>query len=374
MDDKLRELLELALPQMRDYAIIVMDASGLIVGWLGGAEDIFGYAADEVIGRDGGILFVSEDREKNVPAYELEVARQRAASQDDRWHVRKDGTQIWAAGMVTAITDKSGELRGFIKLLRDRTDQRTLSEERVNRLAVAEAALERTNDFLRRLGHELRNPLAPIKNSAFILPRISPEPRVAQIADTIANQVTILERLAGDLMDVSRLEQHKVEMVLTQVDIVGLLREEAVAHSFAATGKGIKLQAILPQAPLTVTADAARLRQAVSNLLGNAIKYTPSGGTVWLKATQEGGDVAIRVQDTGIGIAPDMLPRIFELFTQEARASEAAPGGLGIGLAIVREIAVLHGGAVQARSGGVGRGAEFMLRLPRTAGNMSENG
>jgi PAS domain S-box-containing protein len=374
MDPKLREMLALALLQMRDYAIIVMDPSGTIVGWFGGAEDIFGYSAQEIVGQDGALLFVEEDREKKLPDYELEVARQRAASQDDRWHLRKDGTRIWAAGMVTAVVDTNGELRGFVKLLRDRTDQRIASEERANRLVVAEAALERTNEFLRRLGHELRNPLAPIKNSAFILPRISAEPRVAQIAETIANQAAILERLAADLMDVSRLEQHRVEMRLEPVEVGALLREEAVAHSFGAYGKGVRLEAILPQSPMVVSADAARLRQAVANLLANAIKYTPAGGTVWLKAMEESGDIAIRVQDTGIGIAPDMLPRIFELFTQEPRAREVAPGGLGIGLAIVREIAMLHGGVVQARSGGVGKGSEFTLRLPRRAGNVSENG
>lgn len=108
-----------------------------------------------------------------------------------------------------------------------------------------------------------------------------------------------------------------------------------------------------------------RLRQALSNLIGNAVKYTPAGGTIWVKATQEGGDVVARVQDTGIGIAPEVLPRIFELFTQEVRAKDLVPGGLGIGLAIVRQIAELHGGVVQARSGGTGKGSEFTLRIPQ---------
>ena len=113
-----------------------------------------------------------------------------------------------------------------------------------------------------------------------------------------------------------------------------------------------------------LVADPSRLRQAVSNLLVNAVKYTPPGGTIWLKATQEAGDIVIRVQDTGIGIAADVLPRIFELFTQESRASDLVPGGLGVGLAIVAQIAELHGGVAQARSGGTGRGAEFTLRIP----------
>jgi signal transduction histidine kinase len=116
--------------------------------------------------------------------------------------------------------------------------------------------------------------------------------------------------------------------------------------------------------PLRLVADADRLRQAVANLLGNAIKYTPEGGTVWVDVTQQSDEIIVRVQDTGIGIAPHVLPGIFDLFTQEPRARNLVPGGLGIGLAVVREIAELHGGLVQARSGGLGKGSEFALRLP----------
>ena len=369
MATPLRELLELGLAQMRDYAVVMLDTDGLIAGWFGGAQQVLGWTIDEARGRPVTLFFTEEDIRKGVPQYELELARNRTTSQDDRWHLRKDGSRIWVTGTVTAIVDQAGELRGYVKVMRDRTDQRIAFEERANRLAAAEQALERTTEFLRRLGHELRNPLTPIKNSAYILPRISTEARVIQLAEIIGNQATVIERLSSDLMDVTRLERHAVDFRPRPVDVCALLREQAVAHSFEAASRGVRVDALLPQRPLFVMGDAARLHQAVSNLLLNALKYTAHGGTVWVKATEEADHIAIKIEDTGIGIAPDMLPRIFGLFTQEPRARDAVPGGLGIGLAIVREIAQLHGGSVQARSGGVGKGSEFTLRLPRPAGD-----
>lgn len=152
----------------------------------------------------------------------------------------------------------------------------------------------------------------------------------------------------------------------SEFDLCPLLREECAAHEPSATGKGLKLEALLPHAPLPVDGDAERLRQAMRHLLANALKYTPRGGTIWVKATQEDDEVVIRIEDSGIGIDPAALQHIFELFTREERAKEIAPGYLGVGLAIVRHIARLHGGVVQARSGGAGKGAEFTLRLPRS--------
>ncbi|WP_427913093.1 PAS domain-containing sensor histidine kinase [Ramlibacter sp. MMS24-I3-19] len=359
-----RELLDLALPALRDHAIVLLDVDGVIVGWLGGAERIFGYGADEIVGRHVSALFAPEDVARTLDVHELEVARRDSDSQDDRWHMRKDGTRIWITGTVTAVRDASG-LRGYIKLMRDRTDLRINAENRANHLDAADDALGRTHRFLQTLGHELRNPLAPIKNAAYIARRGSADPRVRKAADTILAQVDVLERLTSDLMDVSRLQHRKLDLQLSEFDVRALLEDEAAGQRLPATAKDIRLEAVLPSQPLPLVADASRVRQAVSNLLVNAIKYTPAGGTVWLKATQEAQDIVIRVQDTGIGIAPDVLPRIFELFTQEVRASDLVPGGLGVGLAIVAQIAELHGGVAQARSAGAGKGAEFTLRIPR---------
>jgi len=360
-----REILDLALPKLQEHAILVLDPSGLIIGWMGGAEGIFGYREQEIVGCHSSVLFVPEDVELGLDRYELDVALQDSHSHDDRWHVRADGTRIWITGAVNAVRTPAGELLGFVKIMRDRTELRMTAENRMNHLDAVEGALERTQRFVQTLGHELRNPLAPIKNSAMILSRVSGDARIQKVAQTITDQVAVLERIATDLMDVSRLQHRKLELRLAEFDVRGLLQEEAAAQRERAEAKGLRLQSLFPEQPLQLLADADRLRQAVSNLLTNAIKYTQDGGSIWVKATQEADDILLRVQDTGIGIAPEMLPRLFELFTQESRASDLVPGGLGVGLAIVRQIAELHGGVAQARSGGTGKGSEFTLRIPR---------
>nr|WP_269129404.1 PAS domain-containing sensor histidine kinase [Ramlibacter alkalitolerans] len=344
---------------------MLLDPAGVIVGWLGGGEGIFGYREQEIVGCKSSTLFVPDDVALGLDQYELDVARQSGRSHDDRWHVRADGTRIWISGTVTAVRSAAGELRGFLKIMRDRTDMRMTAEHRANQLDTIEGAMQRTHRFVQTLGHELRNPLGPIKTSAMILTRASQDPRILKVAQTITDQVGVLERIATDLVDVARLQHRKLELRLTEFDVRGLLEEEVAAQAQRAAAKGLRLETLLPEHPLLLVADADRLHQAVANLLTNAIKYTPDGGSIWVKVTQEGDDMVLRVQDTGIGIAPEMLPRIFQIFTQESRASDLVPGGLGVGLAIVSQIAELHGGAAEARSGGSGKGSEFTLRIPR---------
>lgn len=363
MAKDLSSLLQLALPALKDYALIITDAQGVIVGWLAGSEQVLGYTSAEMIGKPLSTIFVAEDVDKGIPEYELEIARHNGTAQDDRWHLRKDGSRIWVSGTLSALSEPEG-IQGFVKVVRDRTDARMGTEARSNRLAAIEAAFDSTRQFLRTLGHELRNPLGAIKNIAYILAR-SDGDQLKGFAGIIVNQLAILERLASDLMEVSRVEQHKVLLKLEDVDVAALVKEETTARQFDAADRNIALETNFPVHPVIVRADRDRLRQAIGNLLANALKYTPSGGTVWVKAMEVSDEILIRVQDTGIGIAPDVLPRIFELFTQEPRARDLAPGGLGIGLAIVREIARMHGGTVEARSGGIGKGAEFTIRLPR---------
>jgi PAS domain S-box-containing protein len=360
-----RDILDLGLTSLQDHAILLLDPEGTIIGWLADAEGIFGYREQEIVGCGSATLFVPEDVALGLDRYELDVARRDGYAHDDRWHVRADGTRIWASGSVTAVRAPSGELRGFMKIMRDRTDLRMNVEHRTQQVEAMQRALERTQRFVQTLGHELRNPLAPIKNSAMIMVRASEDPRIHKVARTITDQVGVLERIANDLVDVTRLQHRKLELQLAEFDVRRLLEEEVAAQAEAAAAKRLQLQSVLPEQPLLLVADANRLRQAVSNLLTNAIKYTPEGGSIRVKATQEADDVALRVHDTGIGIAPEVLPRIFQLFTQEARASDLVPGGLGVGLGIVNQIAELHGGVAQARSGGTGKGSEFTLRLPR---------
>jgi signal transduction histidine kinase len=187
---------------------------------------------------------------------------------------------------------------------------------------------------------------------------------VDKAVQIITQQVGVLTRLAEDLMEVSRVGAGKLKLDLKKTDLRPLLQEAVFSMQAAADEKAIHLECLIPDGSLDAALDPERFQRVVLNLLGNAIKYTDAGGSVWVKANQEGSDVLFRVEDTGRGIAPDVLPRIFDLFTQEQQAADLVPSGLGIGLTIVKELVELHGGTVQARSAGTGKGAEFTVRLP----------
>ena len=348
----------------KDHAFICMDADGVVTRWLGAAEELFGHTAAEAVGRTLAHVFTSGDLRKGLHKYELDLAAMDSRSEDDRWHVRKDGTRIWMTGTVDALRSDDGELLGFVKVARDRTDLRGQIEAMENQAATLRESRERIHLFLRTLGHELRNPLGPLSTAAHIIRRLSDDAKIEGAVQIISRQVAALTRLADDLMDVTRLETGKVVLNLKPVDLRRPLSEAVQSLQETAAAKKLKLEAVLPEGSVEAEIDEDRFHRLVLNLLGNAIKYTPEGGSIWVKVDQEGSDVVFRVEDTGIGIAPEILPRIFELFTQDRAAVLMAPNGLGVGLAMVREIAELHHGTVQARSAGVGKGAEFTVRLP----------
>jgi PAS domain S-box-containing protein len=364
----IERLLQLFLAHTREHAVICVDPEGRVTAWLGAAEEILGYTAEEAVGQSTGFIFRPEDKQKGLDRYELDLAAQESRSEDDRWHVRKDGTRVWMTGSVDAVKDDSGSLLGYVKVMRDQTDQRSRAELQENQLQSLKASQERTQLFLRTLGHELRNPLAPIQTASHIIARLNSDSRVEKALEIISQQVGVLSRLAADLMEVSRAGAGKLKLEMSKTDLRSVLDEAVFGLRRSAQQKGVKLECRMPPGPLEVMLDRERFQRVVLNLLGNAIKYTPPQGTIWVKATQEGREVVFRVEDTGIGIAPDVLPRIFELFTQEREAADLVPGGLGIGLTIVKELVELHGGNVQARSPGSGKGAEFTVRLPAAQG------
>jgi PAS domain S-box-containing protein len=364
IDPPIVDLLTRYVSQAREHAVICLDPAGTITAWLGAAERIFGHTALEAVGQPVALIFTAGDRARGFDRYERLLADVQSRAEDDRWHVRKDGTQIWVAGALEAVKGDAGELLGYVKVIRDRTDLRAQVERLENQVRSLDIAGTKTHLFLSTLGHELRNPLGPMHTAAHIVQRLSTDPRTDKAVQVMISQVGVLARLAEDLMDVSRAQAGKIEMDLRPADLRAVLNETAYALRPVAADKGVQLECVLPEGPLPVNLDVLRFPRVVLNLVGNAIKYTPRGGTVWIKATQEGDEVLLRVEDTGIGIAPDVLPRIFDLFTQERQARDMVPGGLGIGLTIVKELVELHGGNVQARSPGARKGAEFTVRLP----------
>jgi PAS domain S-box-containing protein len=361
-DDPVDHLL--APRRSKEHAVIYMDPDSVVTAWLGASQQIFGYTAEEMVGKPLSVIFPPQDMLDNLDRYELEVSISSSRSEHDGWHVRKNGTRIWVTGMVSAIRDDAGDLVGLVKIARDQTDLSSQVDFLKRHAALLLLTRNRTHRFIRTLGHELRNPLGPLSNAVHAIRKQTSNPGLDPAFQVIARQVSVMTRLAEDLMDITRLETGKVDLKLSAVDLRSVLSEAVAGLQRTASEKGLKLETVLPADRLPVEIDEARFQRLVLNLLSNAIKYTPRGGSVWVKASQEGDEVVFSVEDTGIGIAADVLPQIFELFTQETRAAGQAPGGLGIGLTMVKEIAELHGGVVNAYSAGIGKGSQFKVRLP----------
>jgi two-component system CheB/CheR fusion protein len=359
------ELLRLFLRQGKDHALILLDANGSVVAWYPGAERVFGYTAAEMVGQPITRLFTPEDMTRGLSAHELEVARRDGSAEDDRWMLRKNGSRFWANGVVLALRDQSGEVVGFGKTLRDRTDLRAQFETLENRVNALLKADERKTLFLGTLAHELRNPLAPLANAVRLLRLTRPDdPDLAYPVKLIERQVEFLRRMVDDLLDVTRIGAGKVELKKRKLLLRELLGRVVDSCRTACEERGHRLELILPSGEIPVEVDPDRMHQVFVNLVNNAIKYTPEGGRIWVKATVEGAEAVVGVEDTGVGISAEMLPRIFDLFTQEEDSRYRADGGLGIGLSLVKSLVTLHGGTVQVRSEGKGKGSEFTVRLP----------
>ena len=260
--------------------------------------------------------------------------------------------------------------------LERKVEERTLALQRINKTLQqeiaerhrAEEALKeadrRKDEFLATLAHELRNPLAPIRNALEIMRLASGNPKAIEQARVMTErQVTQMVRLIDDLLDVSRITRGKLRLEIEDI-FLGDVIETAVEISRPMIEKaGLTLQVRLPKGPVPIEGDRVRLSQVFSNLLNNAAKYTEPGGSVTVTA-EVSDAIRVRVRDTGVGIPAEMLPRLFELFTQVDRSLNRSQGGLGIGLALVRRLTEMHGGSVEASSEGAGKGSEFVVRLP----------
>jgi signal transduction histidine kinase/DNA-binding response OmpR family regulator len=223
----------------------------------------------------------------------------------------------------------------------------------------------RKDEFLAMLGHELRNPLAAITNAGELTKLLdASDPNFQETLEVIRQQASLMKRLVDDLLDVSRITSGRVQLQKSLIDVAEILARVADLNGILFSSRGHQLHLTAPPKGLAVDADPYRLEQVLSNLLVNAAKYTDPGGEIWFSAGAENGEVVFRVRDTGIGIGPDLLPNVFDLFAQANRSLHRAEGGLGIGLTIVRGLTELHGGRVRVESAGYGRGAEFIVALP----------
>lgn len=274
---------------------------------------------------------------------------------------RRDGVDRWHLIRSVPIRDEEGRVVRRFGAATDIDDLKRAG-------AALREADRRKDDFLATLAHELRNPLAPLRNGLELI-RLAGDDRgaVEEARRTMERQLRHVVRLIDDLLDVSRITRGKLRLRRERVEVAEAIRGAVEANRLQFESGGIELIVALPAGPLDLDADPTRLVQVLSNLLNNAAKFSDRGGRVWLTAERRGGDVAIVVRDEGIGIAPEHLPHLFEMFAQVDPALERTQGGLGIGLALVKGLVEMHGGTVAARSEGIGRGSELVVRLPALA-------
>ena len=472
-----------AIEDIRDYAIFTTDADGIVTNWNVGAQHILGYTEEEIVGKEASKVFTTEDRTKAIPEKELATAATMGRAEDERWHVRKDGSRFWASGVVTPVRDSSGRLIGFSKVMRDMTERNRLTEERdrffalsvdmlcivhldgqfqrvnpafqevlgfseeellamtlfellhpddlgatlniyqqlnagepvafmENRLRTKDETykwvawsyfpvpedglafgvgrdmtelrqihevvrlrareLEDANrvkdEFLATMSHELRTPLTSILGWSRLLQsnqlNDTEKERAIQV---IQRNAEAQSKLIEDLLDVSRIITGKLKIEVQPVSFASIT--EGVINSLrpAVDARQLQLETSIDPAAGPILGDPARLEQIVTNLLSNAIKFTPNGGRIDVRLERDDSCVRLEVRDTGVGIAAEHLPYIFERFRQVDSSNVRAHGGLGLGLAIVDYLVRQQAGTVAAESEGVGKGATFIVEFPLTS-------
>jgi PAS domain S-box-containing protein len=342
-----------AIVQSSDDAIISKDLQGKVTSWNPAAERLYGFSADEMIGAPIQRVIPAE----LVNEEELILSKIRAGERIDHYEttrLTKAGRRIAVSITVSPIRDFSGRIVGASKIARDMTAKREAQRQKDLFLAV--------------LAHELRNPLAPIRNAIMILQHGGLSDEQRERALTMAERQTVqMSRLLDDLLDVSRIATGKVELKRSRVELGELVGQAVEAVVPLIEARGHTLARDVSTEPMWLDADPVRIVQILTNLLTNAAKYTDPGGKLGLAVRKLGNEAVIRVSDNGVGFSAEMKPRLFTLFSQAENAVTRAAGGLGIGLALVREFVERHGGTVEAASPGADLGSIFTIRLPLLA-------
>ncbi len=358
------ERFDLLATDAKEYAVFLVGLGGHLLCWNAGAERIFGYQSDEIIGQHFSRFFSPEDILTGQPEHELKTALADGRADSNCWQVRKDGTRFWCQATVTPLFDENKQARSFARVMHDLTESEAVQAQRKRADGLAEANRSK-EEFMALLSHELRSPLSPILNALNILRQMKTnDPIIEQAGNIIDRQVGVMVRLVDDLLDISRITKGKLRLTKEQVELrVVVNRAAETARPFMDARKH-EFSVSLPTKPIWVEADPARMEQVVVNLLNNAAKYTDTGGLIRMTVSQEGAEAVIRVRDNGVGIAPELLPHIFELFTQVDGSLGRSYGGLGIGLALARNLVEMHEGRLQASSAGLGKGCEFTIKMP----------
>jgi PAS domain S-box-containing protein len=362
LEVRLREQAE-RLTSLVDHtplAVVEWDRDFRITRWSGEAERVFGWSAAEMVGKgiDAAGLVYDEDRGKvrETMGRLVDGKNRYVVSANRNW--TKGGEVIHSEWYNSILADEAGRMEAVLSLVLDVTD-RTRAE------AELRQADRRKDEFLAMLAHELRNPLAPIRNAAQVIRLLAtPAPDVRRATEMVERQVQHMTRLVDDLLDVSRITRGKITLQKEPVELAALVTRAVETARPLIEARRHELTVALPAEPVSLDADPTRLAQVIANLLTNAAKYTEEGGHVGLTARREGGMAVVRVRDDGVGIPREMLASVFTLFTQVDRTLARSEGGLGIGLTLVKSLTEMHGGTVEAHSEGPGKGSEFIVRLP----------
>jgi PAS domain S-box-containing protein len=357
------ERLLAAIVESSDDVIISKTLDGTITSWNRAAERTFGYTAAEALGRHISLIAPPEGAED----MERILARIRRGERVDHYETKrraKDGRIIDVSLTVSPVRDEAGTIVGASKVARDISDKKRSDEALKRSEERLRDANRRKDEFLAMLAHELRNPLSAINSAVQVARRSDAAQALDWSTDVVQRQVKHLARLLDDLLDVSRISRGKIQLREEVVDAALIINSAVETVRPLIDGRKHELTVSFRAGPLRVKADPVRLEQVVVNLLTNAARYTPPGGRVWLTAERDGADVVIEVRDTGVGIPPEHLPQMFELFTQGHHTLARTEGGLGIGLTLVKNLVEMHGGTVVASSEGEGQGSQFAVRLP----------
>ena len=337
------------------HAATITDANPFIA-------ELLGYSPEELQGKELWQIGLFQDVEASKAAMQ-ELQEKGYIRYEDLALETKAGQRI-NVEFVSNVYGEDGE--AVIQCnIRDISDRKRLEESLRQHAADLSEVDRRKDEFLATLAHELRNPLAPVRMAVEVLRMKGPAiPELQWARDVIDRQTQAMTRLIDDLMDVSRINQGKLELQREQVELEKIVQGAVETSRPLIEKMGHELTVTLPPGPVIVNADLTRLAQVILNLLNNAAKYTERGGRIELRAELQGSDVMVSVTDTGIGIPADKLPTLFEMFSQVEGALSRSQGGLGIGLCLVKRLVEMHGGSIEAKSGGLGQGSEFVVRLP----------
>ena len=349
-----------------DYAIFLLDPAGYVRSWNMGAERIKGYTADEIIGKHFSVFYPPDDRERGVPQSVLGIARDEGRFEGEGWRIRKDGARFWANVVITALHDDTGELVGFAKVTRDLTERKSADEQRLSLVQAeqaarsAEEAVAVRDEFVRIAAHELNTPLTGAKIGLQLLQRslrdgeLTPSQTLA--LDTLGTQINKLIHLVGELLDATRMEAGALRLEPTEVDLAELVRR--LAEQWRALTQEHEIVVACSER-LVARVGATRIEEVLTNLLDNAVKYSPGGGRIEIDLVEKSGGVTISVRDHGIGVQPADRPKLFGRFFR----AHSDRSGMGLGLHITRRFVELHGGTISAEFPDDG-GTRFVVSLP----------